>query len=127
MATANLLSLPHFWIMLIGIVLLAIAITVVVIHKPKEWFLFHKLFAVAGIIFTLIGVLVLIGLKLFLIHAIFGLIVFIWLIVEIIGGYVAFKKKDQNMRKMHIWMGRLVFLFALLVLIFGLLTFIYLF
>jgi len=124
MATGNLLSLPHFWIMLIGIVLLTIAIVVVVIHKPKQWFLFHKLFALGGIILALIGLLVLSGLNLILIHAIFGLIVFIWLIAEIFGGYIAFKKKDKNMRKMHIWMGRIVFLLALVVLIFGILIFI---
>ncbi|MFX1392225.1 MAG: hypothetical protein ACFFAH_01505 [Promethearchaeota archaeon] len=127
MAAANLLSLAHFWIMLIGIVLLTIAITVVVTHKPKEWFLFHKILAVAGILFVLIGLLALSGLNLFLIHAVFALIVFIWLIVEIIGGYVAVKKKDPNMRKIHIWMGRIVFLLTLLVVILGILAVIYIY
>lgn len=124
MSITALLTFPHFWVMLIGISLLALSIIVVTIHKPEKWFLFHKIFAVAGIILTLIGLLVLSGLNLILIHAVFGLIVIIWVIGEIFGGYIASKKQDKNMRKMHIMAGRIVFLIALVVLIFGILAFI---
>ena len=124
MAVADILTFPHFWVMLIGIALLALSIIVVSIHKPEKWFLLHKTFAVAGIILTLIGLLVLSGLNLILIHAIFGLIVIIWLIGEIFGGYFASKKQDKNMRKMHIMAGRIVFIIAIIVLIFGILAFI---
>ena len=122
MSIANILTLPHFWIMLIGIALLALSIIVVTIHKPEKWFLLHKTFAVAGIILTLIGLLVLSGLNLILIHAIFGLIVIIWLIGEIFGGYFASKKQDKNLRKMHIMAGRIVLIIAIIVLIFGILV-----
>ena len=124
MPAADILTFPHFWIMLIGIALLALAIIVVTIHKPEKWLLFHKMFAVAGIILTLIGFLVLIELNFILIHAIFGLIVIIWLFGELFGGYIASKKQDKTMRKVHIWLGRIVFLCALLLLIFGIIAFI---
>jgi len=124
MSITDLLSFPHFWVMLIGIALLILSIIVVTIHKPEKWFLLHKTLAVAGIILTLIGLLVLSGLNLILIHAIFGLIVLIWLIAEIVGGYFASKKQDKNMRKMHIMAGRIVLIVAIIVLIFGILAFI---
>ena len=124
MPVADILTFPHFWVMLIGIALLALSIIVVTIHKPEKWFLLHKTFAVAGIILTLIGLLALSGLNLILIHAIFGLVVIIWLIGEIIGGYFASKKQDKNMRKMHIMAGRIVLLIAIIVLIIGILVFI---
>ena len=124
MSIAALLTFPHFWVMLIGIALLALSIIVVTIHKPEKWFLFHKMFAITGIILTLIGFLVLSGLNLILIHAVFGVVVIIWLIGEIFGGYIASKKQDKSMRKMHIMAGRIVFLIALVVLIFGILAFI---
>jgi len=123
MAVQNLLTLPHFWVMLIGIIMLALAITVVVIHKPKQWFMIHKMLAITGIIFILIGVFVLSQLNLLLLHAIIGIIVIIWLIVEIIGGVFATKNKDPTMRNVHIWMGRLIFLIALVVVTFGILAF----
>lgn len=124
MALADILALPHFWVMLIGIVILVLSIIVVTIHKPEKWFLLHKTLAVAGIILTLIGLLVLSGLNLILIHAIFGLIVIIWLIAEIIGGFIASKKQDKNMRKMHIMAGRIILIIAIIVLIFGIIVFI---
>ncbi|TFG02980.1 MAG: hypothetical protein EU540_00530 [Promethearchaeota archaeon] len=124
MPISDILTFPHFWVMLIGIALLALSIIVVTIHKPEKWFLLHKTFAMAGIILTLIGLLVLMGLNFILIHAIFGLVVIVWLIGEILGGYVASKKQDKNMRKMHILAGRIVFLIAIIVLIFGILAFI---
>ena len=123
MAVQDILTSPHFWVMLIGIVLLALAIIVVVVHKPKQWFLLHRMFAVIGIILTIIGLFVLSGLNLLILHVIIGFIVIIWLIMEVIGGIVATKKKDPTMRKVHIWLGRIVFLVALIVFIFGILTF----
>ena len=123
MAVQDILTSPHFWVMLIGIVLLALAIIVVVVHKPKQWFLLHRMFAVTGIILTIIGLFVLSGLNLLILHVIIGFIVIIWLIMEVIGGIVATKKKDPTMRKVHIWLGRIVFLVALIVFIFGILTF----
>ena len=124
MAVQDILTFPHFWVMLIGIILLALSIIVVVAHKPKQWFLLHRIFAVTGIILTIIGLFVLGGLNLLILHGIIGLIVIIWSISEVIGGIIATKKKDPNMRKIHIWLGRILFIFALFVLIFGILTFI---
>ena len=124
MPVSDILTFPHFWVMLIGITLLALSIIVVTIQKPEKWFLLHKTFAVAGIILTLIGLLVFMGLNLILIHAIFGLVVIVWLIGEILGGYVASKKQNKNMRKMHIMAGRIVFIITIIVLIFGILAFI---
>ena len=74
------------------------------------------------LIFILIGLFVLIRLNLFILHAVIGLIVIIWLVGEIIGGIVAYKKKDAKMRNIHIWLGRIVFFIALLVVTFGILT-----
>ena len=122
MALVDLLGFPHFWVMLIGIVLLTISVILVITHKPEKWFLLHKLFAVAGIVLALIGIIALSGLNLSILHGIFGLIIFIWLTGEIVGGYIASKKKDKTMRKVHLQLGRLVFILALVALLFGILT-----
>jgi len=95
----------------------------VIRHKPANWFLLHKILAVIGILFAILGIILLMGLKLNILHGIFGLIIAIWLIGEIFGGTYAKNKNDKKLRSIHIWLGRIVFLFVLINLVMGIITY----
>ena len=122
MSALNIVILPHFWIMITGIILLFLSVIVVSIHKHEKWFFYHRIFAIIGIMLTLIGIFILTGLYTALIHQVLGIIAVIWLIGEIMGGFVAYKKKNPQMRKIHILTGRLAFLMVIFVIIMGILT-----
>ena len=122
MSALNIINLPHFWIIIVGIVFLTLSTIIVTIHKPEKWFFLHKIFAITGILLTIIGIFILTGLYNALIHQILGIIAIIWLIGEIIGGFVAYKKKIPQMRKIHILTGRLALLMVIFVMIMGILT-----
>ncbi|MFX1275080.1 MAG: hypothetical protein ACFFBP_18625 [Promethearchaeota archaeon] len=119
MSILGIVGLPHFWMMITGIILLAISIVSVTLHKPKKWFEIHRIFAMVGIVLTIIGIFVLTRLIIALVHQIIGIVVLIWLIGEIIGGFVAYKKKDPKMRKLHVLTGRLAFITVIVVIILG--------
>lgn len=123
MTIIDLLLFPHFIVMLIAAICISIGLITVVIHKPEQWFLLHKVFIGIGLLVIFVGLIVLAVLRLGLLHAIFGLITLILLLLSAIGGFIATKKKDQKVRKGHIWMGRAIYLLMLLTIIFGILTF----
>jgi len=121
MSAINILGLTHFWIILIGAILLSIGVILVAIHKPKAWFFLHRLFSIGGIILVILGIFLLTGLYTnVLIHRILGIIAIIWLIGEVIGGVVAYTKKNPQMRKIHVLSGRLALIMVIFVIIIGL-------
>ena len=110
--------------MVTGVIHLTIAIILVVVHKPKKWFPLHVIFAATGIELIIVGLLILNALILDIPHGILGLIVVTVLIGELIGGYIAVKKKNRNIRKAHIWISRIIYIFALVAVILGIIYFV---
>jgi len=68
----------------------------VAFHKPKKWFPLHTIFAATGILLIIIGIAMLGGLTLVILHGILGLISIIILVYSIIAGLVAYKLKNKN-------------------------------
>jgi len=121
MSAINIVGLTHFWIILIGAILLSLSVILVTIHKPKSWFFLHRLFSIGGIILVILGIFLLTGLYTnALIHRILGIIAIFWLIGEVLGGVVAYAKKNPQMRKIHILSGRLALIMVIFVIIIGL-------
>ena len=88
------------------------------VHKPNPWFKVHKFSALTGAIFGIVGI-ILTGLNLNLTHGIIGLISILFLVGGVIGGFIARKKKDPKIRKMHLWLGRVIYFVAFINLIIG--------
>jgi len=124
MALEDLLQFPHFIVMLVGFIHLTIALILVIVHKPKKWFSLHVIFATSGIELIVIGILILIDLTLDIPHAILGIIVTVVLLGELVGGVVARKLKDKNIRLAHIWISRIIYIITLVVIILGINNFI---
>lgn len=123
MLLVDLLQFPHFIVMILGVIHLSIAMLLVVFHRPNKWFTLHVIFAATGIELIIIGLLILNALILNIPHGIFGLIIVVLLIGELIGGFFAVKTKDKNIRKAHIWLSRIVYILALFAIILGLISF----
>ncbi|MFX1281647.1 MAG: hypothetical protein ACFFA3_20015 [Promethearchaeota archaeon] len=124
MVLSDLLQFPHFIIIIIGIMHLTIAIILVIVHKPKNWYSLHVFFATSGIELIVIGVGILIDLTLTLPHAILGLTVIFILVSEIVGGIIARKLKKREIRLIHIWVGRILYISIFVVVILGISYFI---
>jgi len=124
MALADLLTLPHFIIMLVGFIHLTISILLVVLHRPKKWYSLHVIFAANGVELVIIGLIILSGLILDIPHGIIGLIVIIFFIGELFSGIIATKRKEKNIRLIHIWVSRVIYIVALITIILGILNFI---
>ncbi len=110
--------------MLIGVIHLSISIIVVTIHKPKQWYILHLIFATTGIELIIIGIVLLSGLILDIPHGIMGLIIVIILIGELFGGILARKTKEKKIRYTHIWISRIVYIATLIAVVLGILNFI---
>ena len=123
MALVDILQFPHFIVMLLGVIHLSIAILLVAFHKPKKWFSLHVIFASSGIELIIIGLLILNALVLDIPHGILSLIVIIVLIGELIGGIVAVRTKERNIRKAHIWISRITYILTLFAVILGIISF----
>jgi len=102
---------------------LSIALIAVATHKPQQWVLIHKVFVVIALIFGIIGLILLGGLSLMLVHAILGLIGLILLAFSALGGLFATKKQDPKLRNGHIWFGRVLYIYYLIVILIGIITF----
>ncbi len=123
MSLIDLFTSPHFLMMLGLLVSLSIALIAVAFHKPKQWFLIHKIFIVIALIFGVIGLILLGGLKFMLLHSILGLIGLILLAFSALGGLFATKRQEPKLRKVHIWFGRVLYIYFLIVILIGIATF----
>lgn len=124
MALSDLLQFPHFYPMFIAAIFLTTSIILVTVHKPKKWFYFHIFFSTTGTVLAVIGVILLMVLNLTIVHGVLGLIVIIFLIFELIGGSIARKLKNKNLRKLHLWVSRIIYIVVIITLILGILLFI---
>lgn len=124
MSIVDLFQFPHFILIIIGMCLISISLIMVAFHKPKKWFPLHTIFAATGILLIIIGIAMLGGLTLVILHGILGLISIIILVYSIIAGLVAYKLKNKNIRSAHIWVGRIIYILALVALILGIISFI---
>lgn len=124
MALSDLLQFPHFYLMILAAIFLTISIILVTIHKPKKWFYLHILSSSAGVVLTVMGILILMNLNLTIPHSILGLITLIFLIGELIGGFIARKTKDKRIRTFHLWLSRVIYIVVLVTLILGIIIFI---
>jgi len=125
MAIVNLFTFPHFIVMLIAIIFFTISILMVILHKPQNWFLLHKVFASVGALTSIIGIISLGGLVLGILHGILGLITIISLICVIIIGTIAIRKKKRNIRATHILISRIIYIVTLGLVILGIITFLF--
>ena len=119
MALSDLLQFPHFYAMIIAVIFLTISVILVTIHKPKGWFKIHILCSTTGTLLTIIGVILLMGLNLTILHGILGLIAIIILVGEMIGGFIARKKKDKRIRSLHLWISRVIYITVLVAVVLG--------
>ncbi len=124
MALSDLLQFPHFYVMIIAVILLTFSIILVTIHKPKRWFYLHMFCSTTGTLLTIVGIILLMGLNLTITHAILGLIAIIFLIGELFVGYIARKKKDKRIRTFHLWVTRIIYIVVLIAVILGIINFI---
>lgn len=122
MTVEYILQLPHFYVMLTAIILLTISIALVTIRKPKKWFHLHVIFSTIGIILTIIGVFLLESLIFVILHGIIGLILIMFLVIGLLGGIIARKLKKKNIRSMHLWMSRVIYIIVLIADIIGIIT-----
>ncbi|TXT59482.1 MAG: membrane protein of unknown function [Promethearchaeota archaeon] len=123
MSIIDLFAFPHFWMMIGLISSLTVALLTVAFHKPQQWFLVHRVFVGIALVFGIIGVIILFRLHLTLLHAILGLIGLILLVLSATGGFIAKKKTDPQLRSGHIWFGRVLYIYFLIVIIIGIFTF----
>ena len=119
MALSDLLQFPHFYAMIIAVIFLTISVILVTIRKPKGWFKIHILCSTTGTLLTIIGVILLMGLNLTILHGILGLIAIIILVGEMIGGFIARKKKDKRIRSLHLWISRVIYITVLVAVVLG--------
>ena len=124
MALSDLLQFPHFYAMIIAVIFLTISIILVTVHKPKKWFSIHIFCSSTGTLLTIVGIILLMGLNLTLLHGVLGLIAIIFLIGELVGGFVARKLKNKKIRSMHLWISRIIYLVVLIAVILGISYFI---
>ena len=124
MALVDLLQFPHFIVILIGIISLTISILFVLTHKPEKWFILHKLTTIIGIFLVSVGVIILGSLNLLIVHGIIGLISVVVLILTLIIGLIANKKKRKNLISIHIWLSRVIYTIAIITAITGILAFV---
>ena len=124
MSLLDLITFPHFILILIGLIFITIAITMVLIHKPSKWLILHKYFAALGVVLVFIGVIILTGLILNITHGILGLISVILFPVALVTGWIAIQKKKKEIRTTHIWLSRIVYFISFIALILGILYFI---
>lgn len=119
MALSDLLQFPHFYAMIIAVIFLTISIILVTIRKPKGWFKIHIFFSTTGTLLTIVGVILLMGLNLTILHSVLGLIAIIFLVGGIIGGFIARKKKDKTIRSSHLWISRIIYITVLIAVVLG--------
>ena len=125
MALVNLVLFPHFLVMLIAVIFFSVSISSVAFHKPKNWLLIHKFFASLGLVMGILGIILLGGLNLGILHGILGLIAIISFITIVSIGLIAIKKKNRNIRKFHIWLSRIIYILAILLVVLGIVTFLF--
>lgn len=125
MAIVNLIMFPHFIVMLLAVIFFTISISMVILHKPRNWLLLHKFFASMGLLTGIIGLILLGGLILEILHGILGLIVIISFIIIISIGLIAIKKKNKNVRTAHIWLSRTIYFLTLFLIVLGIITFLF--
>ncbi|NVM16758.1 MAG: hypothetical protein HWN80_03520 [Candidatus Lokiarchaeota archaeon] len=94
-------------------------------HKPKNWFILHIFFTSLGLLTGIIGLILLDGLVLEILHGILGLITIIPFIGIISIGLIAIKKKNRNVRATHIWLSRIIYLLTLFLIVLGIITFMF--
>jgi len=125
MAIINLVMFPHFLVMLFAVISFSVSISMVALHKPKNWLLLHKFFASLGLLTGIIGLILLGGLVLEILHGILGLVTIIFFAVIIVMGLVAIYKKDKNVRTIHIWLSRIIYILTLVLVVLGIMTFLF--
>lgn len=116
----SLLNFPHFILIFIGLIMMMVGIIFIYLHKPKTWFLLHKIFTGGGVGLAILGILILPLLSLNLVHSIIGLIGAIGMVICILTGYIFKQKKKKSIRMSHIWQGRIYFLVMLIAAFIGL-------
>ena len=124
MALFDLLQFPHFYVMIIAVIFLTISIILVTIHKPKGWFKIHIFFSTTGTLLTIVGVILLMGLTLTILHGVLGLIAIIFLVGELVSGFIARTKKDKRIRSLHLWISRTIYIVVLIAVVLGISYFI---
>ena len=125
MAIDDLIMFPHFIVMLLAIISFSVSISLVAFHKPKNWLLLHKFFASLGLLTGIIGLILLGRLVLGILHGILGIVSITFFTAVIIIGLVAIKKKDKNVRKIHIWLSRIIYILSLFLIVLGIMTFLF--
>lgn len=122
MAVINLITSPHFYVMLVAGIFFSVSISTVAFHKPKRWLLLHKSFASLGLATGIVGLILLGGLELAIIHGIVGLVTLIAFAVIIFIGLYAIKQKDKNARAIHLWLSRIIYILSLIIIVLGIIT-----
>lgn len=125
MAIADLILFRHFLVMFLAVISFSVSISMVALHKPKNWLLLHKFFASLGLLIGIIGLILLGGLVLEILHGILGLFSIISFTAIIVIGLVAIYKKNKNVRKIHIWLSRIIYILTLFLIVLGIVTFLF--
>ena len=122
MAIVDLITSLHFYVMLIAIVFFTASILMIAFHKPKSWLLLHKVFSSLGLLTGIIGLIILGGLVLEIVHGLVGLIIMIMFAVIILIGLLAIQKKNKNVRAIHLWLSRIIYILSLVLIVLGIMT-----
>ena len=125
MAIADLILFRHFLVMFLAVISFSVSISMVALHKPKNWLLLHKFFASLGLLIGIIGLILLGGLVLEILHGILGLFSIISFTAIIVIGLLAIYKKKINVRKIHIWLSRIIYILTLFLIVLGIVTFLF--
>lgn len=121
MSTISPTTFPYLILMIVILIILSIALVPIILHKPAQWFLLHKLIMAVAIGAGVLGLIILGILKFDLLHVVVTSIVIILLIVISTGGFVASEKGDQDIRKGHIWLGRVTVIVVMIYIILAIL------
>jgi len=125
MPIRDILLLPHFWIITTSMIFSSIAIVIVILVKNnRNSYLIHVVLMSLGILLNVIGIILLTILRLNALHGILGMNAANLFVTAAIGGILAkskIKRKDQ-LKKIHIWWGAIVFIYTIAVAIIGIIS-----
>jgi hypothetical protein len=123
MSMANIIALPHFRWIITSALFIILGIVFGVIHKPKSWYLLHKIFTFLGVVGVIIGFSKA-YISITFLHAYIGITTIILFVIILILGTVFVLKKVKSVRSSHIWLARIAVVLMFLVIFMGIFLYI---
>lgn len=120
------LNLFHWSLILIGFLAIVLSI-IIVLRKKKHFLYYHKVLSTIGFILINLSILTIYlnktSINLSYLHGVFGFLFLILSIINmILGIYYTGRVKpvvNKNLRNIHVWIGRAIFILVILNIMIG--------